>query len=478
MTKLTDSPAWDALYEHSLEIVPSALSVKPKSFEIKLDGLCADLSRHWMQVETLPLLVKLAEQQKLADWRGKMFKGDKINHTEDRAVWHVRLRDNQLPEVKAVKDRLYRFADKVRAEKKFKSIVNIGIGGSDLGPRLVTESLRPFHDTDMEFHFVSNIDAADLMEVLKKCDPATTLFIVSSKTFTTIETLTNAHTARSWLVKSLGEKAVADHFVAAAAAADKVKAFGIDPENMFEFWDWVGGRYSVWSAIGLPVILAIGPRRFEEFLAGAHEMDEHFKNAPMAQNLPVLMGLLGVWYRNFFSLGTLAILPYDQYLQNLPRYLQQLDMESNGKSVDRDGVEVDYHTAPIIFGEPGTNGQHAFYQLLHQGTSIVPCDFIVTHKSAIDTGDHRKILVANALAQPDALWQGRVSDDPYKNFHGRRPSTILHVDELSSRSLGMLLALYEHKIFVQGVLWNLNSFDQFGVQLGKDMANSLLAKPV
>jgi glucose-6-phosphate isomerase len=475
MISLVASKEWLDLAAHASQLDKTKAGIP---LEIAIGDWRADLSRHWLAKDTLPLLLKLAERQDVAAWRDRMFAGDKINHTENRAVWHVMLRDTQLPEVAAVKKKLYDFADRVRGQKKFKSVVNIGIGGSDLGPRLVTEGLRDFHDTGMDFHFVSNIDANDIAETLKKCDPATTLFIVASKTFTTIETLTNAQTAREWLVRALGERAVADHFVAISTAADKVKAFGIDPANMFEFWDWVGGRYSVWSAIGLPIMLAIGPQRFEEFLAGAHEMDQHFKYAPLDKNLPVLLALLGVWYRNFFALPALAVLPYNQHLQNLPRYLQQLDMESNGKSVDRAGKQVDYDTAPIIFGEPGTNGQHAFYQMLHQGTTIVPCDFIVTHQTANDFGDHQKILVANALAQPDALWQGQPSNDPYKHFPGRRPSTILHTDRLTPRAMGQLLALYEHKVFVQGVIWNLNSFDQFGVQLGKDMANRLLAKPV
>lgn len=474
MSTLTQSPAWQNLGAHAATFTSADLPSVPQQFFIDFEGLRVDLGRHWLMAETLPLLIKLAEQQQVPQWRDKMFAGEKINHTEDRAVLHTALRDMSHPEVTEMKQKLYRFADKIRAEKKIKSVVNIGIGGSDLGPRLVTESLRAFHDTDMDFHFVSNVDASDLMEVLRQCDPKTTLFIVASKTFTTQETLANAETAKKWLMSALGEAAVKDHFVALSTALDKVATFGIASENIFGFWDWVGGRYSVWSAIGLPVMLAVGPKIFEEFLRGAHEMDTHFRQAPLAENIPVLLGCLAVWYRNFFHLPCVAVLPYDQHLANLPRYLQQLDMESLGKRVDRDGNVVDYDTGAILFGEAGTNGQHAFYQLLHQGTTIVPAEFILTHTPHYKTGDHHKLLMSNAIAQPDALWMGRGHDDAYREFPGCRPSTLVHLPILDARYMGMLLAMYEHKVFVQSVLWNINAFDQFGVQLGKEMANALL----
>jgi glucose-6-phosphate isomerase len=345
---------------------------------------------------------------------------------------------------------------------------------------MVTEALRPYHDTDKQFYFVSNVDATHLAETLKQCDPNTTLFIVASKTFTTIETLTNARTARAWLVDALGPAAVPRHFVAVSTAADKVADFGIDVANMFPFWDWVGGRYSVWSAIGLPLILAIGGDGFEKFLSGARAMDTHFCTTPFHENLPVIMAVLGVWYRNFLRMPAIAILPYDQYLENFPRYLQQLDMESNGKTFDRNGAEVDYDTGPIVFGEPGTNGQHAFYQLIHQGTTIIPCDFVVTHTPHHPVGDHHAILLANALAQPDALAIGRSMEaaggNVFRVFSGNRPSNILHLDVLNPQTLGALIALYEHKVFVQSVIWNINAFDQFGVELGKEMALSMMAR--
>lgn len=485
MTKLTQSPVWQKLQQLSVR----KNFTRDEARIASCGPLRLDYSRHLVDDEIMQELLALVVQQDLSGWREKMFAGEVINHTEKRAVLHTALRaaddadvrvagKNVMTDVVAVKKRLYEFANRIRAGKKFKSVVNIGIGGSDLGPKMVTEALKPYHDTDMAFHFVSNIDATHLMETLKKCDPATTLFIVASKTFTTIETLTNAKTARDWLVAALGENAVADHFVAAAAAEEKVRAFGIDTNNMFEFWDWVGGRYSVWSAIGLPLILAVGPEKFEEFLSGARAMDEHFKTAAPEKNLPVLMGLLGVWYRNFHKLPAIAVLPYDQYLDSFARYLQQLDMESNGKSVDRDGAAVDYDTGPIVFGEPGTNGQHAFYQLIHQGTTVIPCDFIVTHDAHHAVGEHHKILLANALAQPDALWQGKSLDaaggNIYRAFPGQRPSNILHIEKLDAHALGMLIALYEQKVFVQSVIWNLNAFDQFGVELGKEMANKIL----
>ena len=497
MSKLTQSAIWSSLGQQAQNCRRMNLrEADHKAFELEFNGFTLDYSRNLLDDTVLAQLAELADQQGLDEWREKMFSGATVNHTEKRAVLHTALRaprdvainvdgKDVMPDIWSVKDRVYAFADKVRSGlwlgatgKSITDIVNIGIGGSDLGPKMVAEALRPFHDKGLNIHFVSNIDSTHLVETLMKCRAETTLFIVASKTFTTIETLTNAKTARAWLIDALGEEAVAKHFVAVSTAADKVAAFGIDTENMFGFWDWVGGRYSVWSAIGLPITLAIGPRAFEEFLGGARDMDTHFREAPALQNMPVLMALIGVWYRNFMHCPALAVLAYDQYLEHFAAYLQQLDMESNGKSVDRDGNMVDYDTGPIIFGEPGTNGQHAFYQLIHQGTTIIPCDFIVTHKAQNPRGDHHKILIANALAQPEALAKGRsleeANGDVYKVFPGNRPSNILHIEELTPRAMGMLVALYEHKVFVQSIIWNINAFDQFGVELGKEMATKMM----
>lgn len=488
MSQLTNSAPWKMLTEQAQRRF-DLRDGRNENYRISLDGVTLDYTRNLVDDAILSGLESLAVQQDLPAMITRMFAGHPINHTENRAVLHTALRApddaeividgvNIVPQIVAVKTRLYAFADKIRSEGKIKSVINIGIGGSDLGPKMVTESLKPFHDTGMDFHFVSNIDSSHLVEALKQCEPESTLFIIASKTFTTIETLTNAHTARAWLVDALGEQAVGDHFVAVSTATEKVTAFGIAPENMFEFWDWVGGRYSVWSAIGLPVMLAIGPDAFEDFLSGARAMDEHFCTAPLLQNMPVMMALLGVWYRNFLQCPVLAVLPYDQYLQYFVSYLQQLDMESNGKAVDRQGHLVDYETGPVIFGEPGTNGQHAFYQMIHQGTTMVPCDFIITHTPHHPRGDHHRILVANATAQPEALAVGRTLDEAggnaYKVFPGNRPSNILHIDELTPHTLGMLIALYEHKIFTQSVIWNINAFDQFGVELGKEMALKMM----
>jgi len=488
MSKLTQSAPWQALQKESARKF-DLRGKRNENYHIALEGMELDYTRHLVDDTILSHLESLAVQQDVTGWIRKMFAADAINHTENRTVLHTALRadeeaeilvdgKNVMADILATKQRLYEFADKIRSEGKIKSVINIGIGGSDLGPKMVTEALKPFHDTCMTFHFVSNIDSSHLVEALTQCEPESTLFIIASKTFTTIETLTNAETAREWLVKSLGEAAVADHFVAVSTATEKVTAFGIDPENMFGFWDWVGGRYSVWSAIGLPIILAIGPDAFEDFLSGARAMDNHFQTAPLMQNMPVVMGLLGVWYRNFLNLPVLAVLPYDQYLQYFAPYLQQLDMESNGKSIDRDGNPVDYETGPIVFGEPGTNGQHAFYQLLHQGTTVIPCDFIITHTPQHPRGDHHKILVANANAQPEALAVGRniteADNNIYRVFPGNRPSNILNIEELTPHALGMLIALYEHKVFTQSILWNINAFDQFGVELGKEMAIKMM----
>ena len=498
MSALTQSAAWRALSIHretfDREILRDA-EIKD-AYLCEAAGLKLDYGRNWIVPETIALLLDLVKQQSLAEWRMKMFSGQPINTTENRAVLHTALRatadspfvmDGQdiFSNIQGVKLRMADFCKRVRTgqwlgatNQPIRSVVNIGIGGSDLGPKMVTEALKPFHDTDIAFHFVSNIDSTHLVETLKHCEPESTLFIIASKTFTTIETLTNAQTARDWLTAKLGTTAVAKHFVAVSTATEKVKAFGIDTNNMFGFWDWVGGRYSVWSAIGLPLMLAIGPAQFDQFLAGAHAMDTHFVTAPLEKNMPVMMAVLGVWYRNFWQLPVQAILPYDQYLENFPRYLQQLDMESNGKRVDRNGENVDYDTGAIVFGEPGTNGQHAFYQLIHQGTTLIPCDFIVTHTPHNPRGEHHKILLANALAQPEALWHGKslaqANGNPYRVFPGLRPSNILHIEDLNPFTLGALIACYEHKVFTQSVIWNINAFDQFGVELGKEMALGMM----
>ena len=488
MSILTQSAPWKNLQQEATRQF-DLRGKRSDGYHITVKDVALDYTRHLVDDAVLAQLEALAVQQDVPGWIEKMFSGHPINHTENRAVLHTALRaeedaeivvdgQNVMPLITDVKQRLYDFADKIRSEGKIKSVINIGIGGSDLGPKMVTEALKPFHDTGMAFYFVSNIDSSHLVEALNQCEPESTLVIIASKTFTTIETLTNAHTARQWLVEALGEEAVGDHFVAVSTAEEKVTAFGIDKENMFGFWDWVGGRYSVWSAIGLPIILAIGPDAFEEFLSGARDMDEHFRTAPLLQNMPVVMALLGVWYRNFLNCPVLAVLPYDQYLEHFAAYLQQLDMESNGKAVDRDGKLVDYETGPIVFGEPGTNGQHAFYQLIHQGTTVIPCDFIITHTAQHPRGDHHKILVANANAQPEALAVGRTLEEAgnnaYKVFTGNRPSSVLNVEELTPHAMGMLIALYEHKVFTQSIIWNINAFDQFGVELGKEMALKMM----
>jgi glucose-6-phosphate isomerase len=519
MSALTQSPAWQALAAHraTLEGVSmrDMFAADPGRFDryrITVDGMMLDYAKNRVTDETLSLLVDLAYQQNLEEMRDAMYRGERINITEDRAVLHVALRnrvdrpilvDGQdvMPGVHEVLARMYAFCHKVRDGEwrgydgqAITDIVNIGIGGSDLGPVMVTQALTPWHHPHLAAHFVSNVDGTHIAEVLRRVDPATTLFIIASKTFTTQETLANAHTARDWFLANGGSADdVAKHFVAVSTNATEVAKFGIDTDNMFGFWDWVGGRYSLWSSIGLPIALMVGPEKFGELLAGAHAMDEHFRTAPLAKNMPVIMGLLGVWYGNFFGAAAHAVLPYDQYLARLPAYLQQLDMESNGKSVDRQGNSVDYATGPIIFGEPGTNGQHAFYQLIHQGTHLIPCDFIAPIQSQNPTGRHHAMLLSNTLAQTEALMRGKNADEvraelskegksgpaldallPHKIFTGNRPTNTILVDQLDPYRLGMLVALYEHKVFVQGVIWNINSFDQWGVELGKQLAKVIL----
>jgi glucose-6-phosphate isomerase len=468
-------------------------------------GLYLDYSKNRLDDETIGLLVQLAEESGLAERREAMFRGDRINVSEDRSVLHVALRMPRerslivdgvdvVKEVHEVLDRMSAFAERVRggewrghSGKPIRNVINIGIGGSDLGPVMAYEALRHYSKREMSFRFVSNVDGTDFAEATRDLDPAETLFIVSSKTFTTLETMTNARTARAWVAAGLGdEKAVARHFVAVSTNTEEVEKFGIDSANMFGFWEWVGGRYSMDSAIGLSTMVAIGPQRFGEMLSGFHAMDEHFRETPIERNLPALMGLLAVWYGDFFGAETVAVLPYDQYLKRFPAYLQQLTMESNGKHVTLDGTAVDYETGAIYWGEPGTNGQHSFYQLIHQGTKLIPCDFIGFHRSLNPLGQHHDLLVANVLAQTQALAFGRTPEEvreegtpeelvPHRVFEGNRPSNTIFAERLDPRTLGTLVALYEHSVFVQGTVWSIDSFDQWGVELGKVLARRIEA---
>ncbi len=467
-------------------------------------GLYLDYSKNRLDEETIELLVHLAEQSGLPERREAMFRGEHINVSEDRAVLHVALRmprDRSLvvggidvvKEVHEVLDRMRDFAGRIRdgewrghSGKPIRNVINIGIGGSDLGPVMAYEALRHYSEREMTFRFVSNVDGTDFVEATRDLDPAETLFIVSSKTFTTLETMTNARTARSWVAAGLGdEEAVAKHFVAVSTNTEEVTAFGIEAENMFGFWEWVGGRYSMDSAIGLSTMVAIGPERFREMLGGFHEMDEHFREAPLEANLPVLMGLLAVWYGDFYGAETAAVLPYDQYLKRFPAYLQQLTMESNGKHVTLDGARVDYETGAIYWGEPGTNGQHSFYQLIHQGTKLIPCDFIGFHRSLNPLGEHHDLLVANVFAQTEALAFGKTPEQvreegtpeelvPHRVFEGNRPSNTILAERLTPRALGSLVGLYEHSVFTQGTIWSIDSFDQWGVELGKALAKRIV----
>ena len=479
-----------------------------EKFSLRLDDILFDYSKNRITEKTIDLLVELARKANLAEMIEAMFAGEKINNTEGRAVLHVALRNrsdrpilvdgkNVMPEVNSVLEKMRLFSDSVRSGewhgytgKAITDVVNIGIGGSDLGPQMVTAALAHYSHPKMRSHFVSNIDGTHLAETLKRVSPQTTLFIIASKTFTTQETMTNATSAREWFLAEAKDKgAVAKHFVAVSTNTTEVSNFGIDPNNMFEFWDWVGGRYSLWSAIGLPIVLSIGMARFEELLSGAHKVDEHFRTTPFEENIPVIMGLLGIWYNNFFGAETHAILPYDQYMYRFPAYFQQGDMESNGKGVTKEGEKVNYSTGPIIWGEPGTNGQHAFYQLIHQGTKLIPCDFLAPALSHNPMGNHHTILVANFLAQTEALMKGKTEEEvraeltasglsahelerlvPAKTFEGNRPTNSFLFKELTPETLGSLIALYEHKIFTQGVIWKINSFDQMGVELGKQLA--------
>ncbi|WP_433593879.1 glucose-6-phosphate isomerase [Nocardia sp. CA-145437] len=499
---MTGSPAWARLAAHREEFAGERISElfgrtpdRGPAMTVEHDGIVLDYSKNLVTGETIDLLVELAAERGLAAGVEAMFTGAPINVTERRAVLHTALRApadavvevdgvDVVPAVQRTLERMAGFAQAVRSGEwrgatgePIEAVVNIGIGGSDLGPAMACLALREYGTGTLESRFVANVDGHDLTRALHDLDPATTLFVVSSKTFTTVETLANARAARDWLVDALDDPAaVAKHFVAVSVNAAEVSSFGIDPANMFEFWDWVGGRYSLSSAIGLSVMIAIGGEQFRSFLAGAHSMDVHFRTAPAHRNLPILLGLLGIWYRNFWDAQTHAVLPYDQRLARLPAYLQQLEMESNGKSADRDGNPVAVGTAPIVWGEPGTNGQHAFFQLLHQGTITVPCDFIGVLTPAHDLIGHHDLLMANLFAQSQALAFGRAGDDAgeYRVFPGNRPSSTLLLDELTPYSLGALVALYEHKVFTQGWIWNINSFDQWGVELGKILATRLV----
>ena len=513
---LTDSPAWKALEAHHQDVrelhLRDLFAQDPERgtrLTAEGAGLYLDYSKHRVTDETLRRLLTLARERGVEERRDAMLRGERINVTEDRAVLHTALRQPRgavvrvegqdvVPDVHEVLDRVFAFAREVRSGEwsgftgqRIRNVVNIGIGGSDLGPVMAYEALKHYAQRDLTVRFVSNVDGTDLTEKTRDLDPAETLFIVSSKTFTTQETMANARSARAWLLAALGdERAVARHFVAVSTNAAEVQGFGIDPANMFGFWDWVGGRYSLDSAIGLSLTLAVGPEHFQDLLAGFHAMDEHFRTAPLEANLPVLMALLGVWYGNFFGAETQAVLPYDQYLAYFPAYLQQLDMESNGKSVTLAGRRVDYQTGPVVWGQPGTNGQHAFYQLIHQGTKLIPCDFIgfaqtLNPLPLMGGGSHHDLLMANVFAQTEALAFGKTLEEvraegvaehlaPHRVFEGNRPTSTLLADRLTPHTLGALIALYEHKVFVQGVIWDVNSFDQWGVELGKVLAGRIV----
>jgi glucose-6-phosphate isomerase len=523
MINPTLSPAWQQLAAHYEEISPVLMrdmfaqdATRFEKFSLQVDDLLLDYSKNRINQKTLDLLMQVARDAQVETWRERMFNGEKINFTENRAVLHTALRNRSnspvlvdghdvMPDVNRVLQQMRDFCERVHSGawrgytgKKISNIVNIGIGGSDLGPVMACNALKPYALPDINVYFVSNIDGAHLAQTLEKCNPENTLFIVASKTFTTQETMTNARSARSWFLESaLNKQHIARHFVALSTNAKAVSDFGIDTENMFEFWDWVGGRYSLWSAIGLSIALYVGMDNFEELLTGAYEMDQHFRTAPLEQNMPVIMALLGIWYNNFFHAQTLAILPYDQGMSRFPAYLQQGDMESNGKFVDRSGERTNYSTGPIVWGEAGTNGQHAFYQLIHQGNKLVPCDFLIPLHSQYHIGEHgdehHRILLSNIFAQTKALMQGKTAKEvkleldeqnlphetimmlmPHRVFAGNRPTNSIIFDKLTPKMLGKLIALYEHKIFVQGIIWNINSYDQWGVEFGKQIAQKIL----
>jgi len=518
MSLVNQTPQWRALQAHWNELSDVRMGdlfaqdpTRPERMSLQAVQLFADYSKNLVTDKTLALLLELAVAVDLPGWIHRMFAGKAINNTEGRAVLHIALRNRSnrpiyvdgkdvMPGVDQVLQRLGDFVAIVRGGdwkgftgKRITDVVNIGIGGSNLGPLMVCEALRSYQSDDLRVHFVSNVDGTHLTETVRRLDPATTLFVVASKTFTTMETMTNAKSARVWLVEALGEAAVANHFVAVSTNEAEVVAFGIDPQNMFGFWDWVGGRYSLWSAIGLPIALAVGMDRFVDLLEGAHAMDEHFRSANLSENLPVMLGLIGIWYANFAGACTHAVLPYDQSLRYLPAYLQQGDMESNGKRVTRAGDPVAYTTGPVVWGEPGTDGQHAFFQLIHQGTQLIPADFIAPVNSHNPLGDHHPKLMANFFAQTEALMRGRTQDEakaemqaagmspasadelaPHRTFLGNRPTNTILMERLTPKTLGALIAMYEHRIFTQGVIWGINSYDQWGVELGKQLAGVIL----
>jgi glucose-6-phosphate isomerase len=521
MSRLTSSAPWQALSEHFQAVkerhMRELFDADPQRFarfSLQFNDILLDYSKNRITEQTLPLLHTLAREAQLDQWTERMFSGESINHTERRAVLHVALRNRSarpirvagedvMPEVNAMLAKMREFSEAVRCRKwlgysgqPITDVVNIGIGGSDLGPMMATEALRPYAHHDLRLHFVSNVDENHINDTLEELKPETTLFIIVSKSFTTQETLVNAQTAREWFLRAVGEEsAIARHFVAVSDNVEAADRFGIDPDNTFKMWDWVGGRYSLWSAVGLIIAVAIGMDQFEEMLEGAHQMDEHFRTAPLERNIPATLALLGIWYNNFFGAQTHAILPYDQHLRYLPAYLQQADMESNGKFVDRDGDEVDYDTGPVIFGQLGIPGQHAFYQLIHQGTRLIPADFLAPMTNRVPLAHHHHILMANVFAQGEALMCGKTPEEaraelqqaglseaqiatllPYKVFPGNRPTNTILFQTLDPRTLGSLIAMYEHKIFVQGVIWNINSFDQWGVELGKQLAKTVLSE--
>lgn len=522
MSKPTQLHSWNQLKEHYNHIAAKQMKDmfagdpdRFHKFSLKFNDILLDYSKNRISEETMHLLISLAKESNLKHAIDNMFSGVKINNTENRSVLHIALRNRSdshitsdgedvMLKVRPVLEKMKGFCDKVRSGEwkgytgqSISDVVNIGIGGSDLGPYMVTEALKPYSINGPKVHFVSNVDGTHIVETLRSLNPETTLFIIASKTFTTQETITNAETARDWFLQKAHDKSnVAKHFIALSTNAEGVSAFGIDTNNMFEFWDWVGGRYSLWSAIGLSIAVNIGYDNFDELLAGAYEMDEHFRTTPFEKNIPVLLGVLGIWYNNFFDTETQAILPYDQYMHRFPAYFQQGDMESNGKGVTKQGEVInEYSTGPIIWGEPGTNGQHAFYQLIHQGTKLIPCDFLVPAVSQNPVGDHHAKLLANFFAQTEALMRGKTSDEaraelekeglsgktlenllPHKIFPGNRPTNSIMFKKLTPKVLGSLIAMYEHKIFTQGVIWNINSFDQWGVELGKQLAKKILGE--
>lgn len=517
MSKLTNSVEWNAVKQHHQKIAENfsmkeAFNQDPKrfsKFSQQFNDILFDYSKNLIDEQTLPLLIDLTKQAELQQKTEDMFNGVMINTTERRSVLHTALRNRSnkpvhvdghdvMPQINKELDKMRIFSEKVRSGqwkghtgKRINTIVNIGIGGSDLGPKMVSKALAPYASPNLDIHFVSNVDQTDIVTTLKQLDPETTLFLVASKVFNTQETMTNANSARTWFLDKMGdESAIKKHFVAISTHQENVIKFGIDPDNMFQFWDWVGGRYSLWSAVGLSIALYVGMDNFEQLLEGAYEADNHFRHTPYSENIPVIMALLGIWYNNFFEADSHAILPYDQSLSSFSDYFQQGDMESNGKSIDRDGMPVDYSTGPIIWGQPGTNGQHAFYQLMHQGTKLVPCDFLAPAQSHYDLPHHHDILISNFLAQPEALMRGKTEAEVRKDlsekdnqdailvaskiFPGNKPSNSFLFKKLTPKTLGTLIAFYEHKIFVQGVIWNINSFDQMGVELGKILAKAIL----